>query len=480
MRLTVVYCAIVVFGSMTALAQLMEDAVRIANSNGTISSRAAGLGIAYSGIADDYAALYYNPAGLSLLAKKEFSIGLEYLRTSSTATFFGVGSSIGSSIVKPTSCGMVFPFKTGVGTAAIALGYNYESSLDNTLRFDGYNPSSSIVQNLVNETPNLYTNLAYQVSIADTIGRGKLHSPIVGNVQQTGFITERGGIHNFTGGGAITVSPSFSVGLSVAGKWGSFNYAREYKEADKNNVYKVWDKLTFEDTDFSSLTLHENISQQIAGVSATVGLQGRFSDAFRFGVTIKTPTLYHIDENFSRDISATFDDGNTLVPIYPNNGNSFAGNNSYEIITPFVFGLGLSYHIEGLTVSTAVEYNDLSQLHFDEAQPGLLRLNNDILQKLTEMVTYGVGAEYEIPTSAVIVRASYMGITSPYLSGVTSTASKIFGAGCGIYVAPNVRLDFAARYSSYSQTRSNYGTSGSFVDYTFSPLQVSVQLTYRY
>jgi len=478
MKLTIVSFIVLLCSEIHSTAQQVEDAVRIGNSNGTISSRAAGLGISYSGISDDYSALFYNPAGLSLLAKREFSIGLEYLRTSTSSDFLQSGSSIGSSIVSPTNCGFVFPFKTKTGTAAIAFGYNYESSLDNTLQFDGFNLTSSIVQYLVNETSDLRTNLAYQVSIADTKGSGKLHSPIVGEVQQTGFITERGGIHNVTGGGAITLSESFSVGLNIAGKWGSFNYDREYKEFDINNKYNVWDTLNFNNTDFSSLTLNENITQQISGLSATIGFQARFGDAFRFGVTIKSPTFYHIDENSARSISATFDDGTILTPLYPENSTSFAQNNSYQIITPFVFGLGFSYHLEGLTVSTAMEYNDLTQRHFKQAQPELLRLNTEILRTLAGIITFGVGAEYEIPNTTLVIRASYTGVTSSYSN--SSAITKIFGAGCGIYVAPNVRLDFAARLSSYSQTRSNYGVAGSFVNYTFSPTQVSAQLTYRY
>lgn len=477
-----VFCIIVlVCFAMSVQAQQVEDAVRLGNSNGTVGSRPAALGISYAGISDDYSALYYNPAGLTLLAKKEFSIGLEFMRTSTTGNFFQTSSGIGSSIVSPTHVGMVFPFKTKMGLASVAFGYNYESSLNNTLQFDGFNPSSSIVQSLMSETSDLNSNLAWQVSLADTRGSGKLHSPIVGNVQQTGFITERGGIHNFTVGGALNLSETFSVGANVAGKWGSFKYMREYKEFDKNDVYNFYDTLNFTNTDFTSMTLNETIDQQLSGVNATIGLQGRFGDAFRFGVTIKTPTFYHIEEDNSRSISATFDDGNTYIPVYGNGDNAYIGKNSYDIITPFIFGLGLSYHTGGLTVSTATEYNDLTQLQFNEAQPDLLILNNEILKTLTGIISYGVGVEFEIPNSVVIVRASYMGVTSPYSNTAIDGASNIFGAGCGVYVAPNVRLDFAARYSTYSQARSNYAmSSGSVVDYKFSPVQVSAQLTFRY
>ncbi len=482
MRSTLICTIVLLCYAMSVEAQQVEDAIRLGNSNGTVGSRAAALGISYAGISDDYSALYYNPAGLTLLAKKEFSIGLEFMRTSTTGNFFQTSSGIGSSIVSPTHCGMVFPFKTKTGLASVAFGYNYESSLNNTLQFDGFNPSSSIVQSLMNETTDLNNNLAWQVSLADTRGSGKLHSPIVGNVQQSGFITERGGIHNFTVGGALNLSETFSAGVNVAGKWGSFKYMREYKEFDKNDVYNFYDTLNFTNTDFTSMTLNETIDQKLSGVSATIGLQGRFGDAFRFGVTIKTPTFYHIEEDNSRSISAKFDsDDKIYTPVYPNSDNAYLGRNTYDIITPFTFGLGFSYHTGSLTVSTAAEYNDLTQLYFDEAQPELLLLNNDILKTLTGIISYGVGVEFEIPNSVVIARASYMGVTSPYSNTAINGASNIFGAGCGVYVAPNVRLDFAARYSTYSQSRSNYAmSSGSVVDYSFTPVQVSAQLTFRY
>ncbi|MBI3260052.1 MAG: hypothetical protein HYZ54_11335 [Ignavibacteriae bacterium] len=480
MRKIILYSVIILFTCLTSKAQFVEDAVRMANSNEPISSRAAGLGISYAGIADDYSALYYNPAGLSLLAKKEFSIGLEFLRTSTTSDFMGNSSSIGSSFVSLSHVGIAFPFKTHIGIGAVAVGYNFEHSFDNTLQFDGFNPTSSIVQSLTGETTDLEQNLAYQASLADKATNGTLHSPIIGNLQQTGFITERGGIHNFSVGGSLSLSQSFAVGLTIARKWGTYHYARKYDESDKNDVYTVWDSVNFTTSDFSSLTLNENLDQEFSGVSGTIGLQGRFSDAFRFGVTIKTPTYYHISEVSSSSITARFDNGFTGIPKYPGNGNSYDYQNSYDIITPFIFGFGFSYHSGGLTVSTSAEYNDMSQLQFNNALSEIMSINNDILRTLTGSVTYGLGAEFELPNSPVIIRASYTGISSPYANTAIKGSNQYFGVGCGIYVAPNARLDFAGRYSAYSQTRSNYGTSGSFVDYNFSPLQVSAQLTYRY
>ncbi len=480
MKRTILYTVIAFLSYISAKAQFVEDAVRMTGSNGSISSRAAALGISYSGIADDYSALYYNPAGLSLLSKREFSIGLEFQRNSTSSDFFGSSSSIASNKVSLSHIGVVFPYKTSVGIAAIAVGYNFEHNFDNTLQFDGFNPSSSIVQSLINETTDLKQNLAYQAFLADTSSNGSLHSPINGNLQQTGFITERGGIHNFMVGGSLSLSESFSVGLGLATKSGSFHYARKYDETDVNNMYTVWDSANFTTSDFSSLTLNEYLDQEFSGFSGTIGLQGRFSEAFRFGITIKTPTFYHVTETSSSSITAKFDNGFVGVPKYPNNEGAFNYNNSYDITTPFVFGLGFSYHSGGLTATSAIEYNDMTQLEFSNALVEIISTNNEILRTLTGSLTYGLGVEYEIKDASVVLRGGYTGVSSPYSNPNIKASRNIFSVGCGVYVAPNVRLDFAGRFSPYSQTRSNYGNSGSFVDYTISPVQVSAQLTYRY
>ena len=471
----------VLLGYLPASSQTIDDAIRLATPTGYITARAGALGLSYSGIADDYAALYYNPAGLSLLAKNEFSIGLEFMRIRTTTDFFQTATQLSSSFVTPTHCGLVFPFKTKTGVAAIALGYQYESSFDNTMQLSGYNPSSSVVQSLLGETTDLTQNLAYQVYLADTVGTGSLHSPLKGNVEQSAFISERGGIHSFTVGGGVTLSKTVSVGLNVSGKWGSYAYANEYTESDSKNMYNYNDPITFSSVDFSSLRLNSDIDQQFSGVNATFGLQGRFDNSIRLGFTITTPTLYRIDEEFSRTITATFDNGDQATPKYPSGEKSYNGRNSYEIITPFVFAAALSYHYEWITVSAAASYNDLTQLHFDEAQPELLRLNNQILKSLTGSLTYSVGTEVEIPSTPVVLRAGYSAVSAAYTNDIAGAEQHILGLGAGLFLAPNVRLDLLTRFNSFSQPRVNYGTgTESRYLYTASPMQASVQFVYRY
>jgi len=482
MKLTIALFFIA-FSYSSTFAQTIDNAVRLSTTTGYITARAGAMGLSYSGIADDYAALYYNPAGLSLLTKHEFSVGLEYMRMNTSTNFLQTTLPLGSSSVSPTNCGFVFPFKTSIGIASIAFGYNFEGSFSNTMEINGFNTTSSIVQSLMNETNDFAKNLAYQVYLADTLGgNGKLHSPITGNVQQSAFITERGGIHSFTAGGGISLSKSVSAGINVSGKWGSYTYSNEYKEADVKNQYSYYDKVNFSTVDFNSLTLNSDINQQFSGVNATIGIQGRFDNTLRLGLTIKTPTLFRIEETFSRSITAAFDNGENIIPKYPDGDKSYNGRNTYEIVTPFVFGASLSYHYEWITVSAAAEYNDLTQIHFDEAQPELLRLNNQILKTLNGSLSYSLGAEVEIPSTSLILRAGYSAVAASYINPIAGEEQNIIGVGAGIYLAPNVRLDLLTRFNSYSHPRANYtpgGADSQFV-YTSSPVQVSVQFVYRY
>ena len=56
----------------------VDDAVRISRQGLNFNARALGMGNAYTGVANDFSAIYWNPAGLAQLQSSEFSFGLTY------------------------------------------------------------------------------------------------------------------------------------------------------------------------------------------------------------------------------------------------------------------------------------------------------------------------------------------------------------------------------------------------------------------
>lgn len=459
--------------SLPLRAQFIEDGLRLAQNNGIITARAGALGSAYSGISDDFAALYYNPAGLTLLPKSELSIGLQLHRNTNTTDYFASSTRLNGNSQAINNIGFVSPLNLGKTNASIAIGYMLESDFDDDYKTVGRSNSSIVDAWMRSNSP---TNIAYELFLADSIN-GQLVSPIHGGLNQNATVLESGGMHSISGGLAFDIAPTVSIGFALNGKWGNYSYDRRYTETDDLNTYNYLDDVNFTNVDLSSLTVRETLDQDIAGIGATLGLQGRIDNVMRFGITIKTPSYYSISERFSQKYTATFDDGD--VYAYPSDTED-RGKNSYSVTTPFVFNTAMSFHMAGLTVAGAVEYSDLSQVEFSSSLIEIEDLNLDIAEQLTGRLVWGVGAEYDTGILPVALRAGVTSGSSAYSQSTSEDTYTTYSAGAGIYFASNIRVDAMFSTRNTTQQRSLYNAPGGTfsVDKTMS--QFAMQFIYRF
>ncbi len=471
---------------INAKSQFIEDALRYSQPNGLISARSAGLGIAYLGLADDYSALFFNPAGLSLITKTELNVGMGFQRNANTIKFEHVTSEFKANDAYFSHAGLVAPFKTGMGNAAIGLGYVLESNYNNTYEYNGFNRNNTMTANQAKYgTRNYENNWAYHLWLANQ----DLYTPIVDSLYQNVYVTEKGGLHDVLGGVAFDVGPSVSVGLNIIGKFGSYDYVRNYSEQDVYNKYNEFDTLTWKNLDFNALYVDETINQDIFGITGSLGLQARISEFMRLGVTVKFPTYYQIDEEYGVYAHSKFDDGWEPNPYDP----AEPARISYKITSPFIYSAGISFHAEGLVFAAGVEYLDATQLSFsdangdevtniDEIRRYFDRLNQDITRELVGQVTWGFGVEWDIPAVPVIVRGSFQSTTSPYSVDVPGASNNVLALGGGVYLAANMRLDAVFRWSSLTQIRTNYGSAenGSLYEQTLKPFNIGLQYTVRF
>ena len=98
-----------------------------------VGAKALGLGGAYTGIADDYTALYYNPAGLGQIQNSQFFGSLGNLSSNDQITHLGINYSESSSYTKLNSLGLVIPVPTSRGSLVFAAGYHNVRQFDNSL-----------------------------------------------------------------------------------------------------------------------------------------------------------------------------------------------------------------------------------------------------------------------------------------------------------------------------------------------------------
>ncbi len=457
-------------------AQFPEDALRFATPGVGVGALSLGMGNAYTGVASDFSAIYWNPAGLAQMEHGEFSLGLSQLNYKGKGTFFGGSNSLANNATNLNSLGLVYPVPVHKGSLVLAFGYVRQSNFTTGLSFEGFNPNSSIIQTFARDgasfPSDLSDNLAYQLFLSDidTVN-GTFISPIRDRVTQIGRVLEGGGLNNWSVAGAVDIGRDLSAGLTLTYLSGSYKYEREYTEQDNDASHTVFP------FDFDQLTIDEFVESDISGVNAKLGLLYRVPSRFRFGIGVKTPTSFHVREDFGTTASSFFDDG----AVFPTDGpfESFASG-EYDVITPWVFSGGLSVIIRDLVLSGDVEYTDWTQLEFDDANPDVIALNKDIKEIFRATANLRVGLEYDIRKYGVRVRGGFIYNTSPYEQDRSSAFDqKYVTGGLGILLSGSTMLDIAYARGWWQTDRVNYD-GASRVDEKITTNNFLATVSYRF
>ena len=470
-----VSCAVVIIGVTQSFAQFPEDALRFATPGFGVGARSLGMGNAYTGVASDFSALYWNPAGLAQMQRGEFSFGLSHLNFKDNSTFFGAEDSYTNNSTNLNSLGLVFPVDVQRGSLVFAFGFSRNSNFTTGLAFDGFNPGSSIIQMSAPDggfyPSDLSGNLAYQLYLAniDTT-TGRFISPITGNVQQSGQVIEGGGINNWSGGAAIDMAKNLSVGVTLTYLSGTYKYDRTYKETDTKGFHNSFP------FDFNELVIDENVTSDLSGFNAKLGLLYRVPNRFRFGISVKTPTSINVKETFNTSARSYFDNGD----IRPTDGPfETPGSNEYDVITPWVFTVGGSFIVQDLVLSGDVDYTDWTQLEFDNANADLIALNKQMKTIFRPVFNLRAGAEYDVKDYGLRLRGGFIYNKSPYDGDPSEFDQKYVTAGLGILLGETTMLDLAYARGWWKSFRTNY-SSASLVAEDIRTNNLIMTLSYRF
>jgi hypothetical protein len=460
----------------TSYGQFTEDALRFTSANRGVGSRALGMGNAYIGVSDDFSATYWNPAGLAQMRRIEITGGVTNFNYNNSVSFLGATTDGKQSSTKLDNVGFAFPFPTLQGSFVLAFGYNRAADYTTTTSYDGFNANSSII-------PSLYDNAAsYDIPFQVYLENKNGYTPITKNVQQTGTVTETGGLGNWAFAGAMDVAKDVSFGVTLNVISGSYKYERNYLEADVNNVYNNTQPGLPADSAylrFNKFYYDNTVNSDISGVNAVFGMMYR-ADRYRVGLTIKTPTSVKITESYTNAGTSVFDGNyNPGTTTY-----SWDASNDYGVKSPWTFGAGVSVEpLYGLLLSGDVDYTDWTQLEWTDNKD--LEVENNAMHKELRAVTnIRVGAEYEVPGTDLRLRAGYMMQPSPYVGDPSSYDANTFTGGAGILLQNNVLLDLGLGFGSFSTYHSNYVDQllkfASRTDEKIKTTRVNFTISYRF
>ncbi len=176
------YILLAVLLPIFSAGQSGADIVRPFWGAGGPSARATGLGGAFTGVADDQSALFYNPAGLGHMIDGEINIGFDHSSFDSELASNIIGTGIGVAATRLANLGIAMPV---TGTRLTwAAGYNLVHSFERKKEFMEWHycegddcsdalPDSSLALDRVDEdgnVGNLSLGLGYQVSPKFALG----------------------------------------------------------------------------------------------------------------------------------------------------------------------------------------------------------------------------------------------------------------------------------------------------------------------
>jgi long-subunit fatty acid transport protein len=431
-------------------AQFPEDALRLSMSSFNIGSRAFGMGGAFTGVADDFGAIYWNPAGIGQIKYFELTGGIGHLGYKNNSKFLGGSSSFSNSSTSLNNAGFVYPIPTRRGSLTLAFGFSRSSDFTTALAFNGFNSASSIIPSLYDPDEN--QDLAWQLYLEDSTG----YSPIQRNVNQRGSVLEENGVNNWSVAGALEVAPKLYVGAAVSLFSGSYSYNRNYVEEDTKRVY------TQPPFDFQQLLMDNLIEWDLSGYGVKFGMLYNIQEKARIGLTVKAPSRFTVTERFQTDGTSVFKTPDKSGAYQYN--ATIKGASEYDVQTPFVFGAGVSIGAGGFLVSGDAEFTDWTQMEFKNPSSnisGLTKKNADIKSLFRATTNLRVGAEYAIPKTDVRLRGGFIYHPSPFEGDPDSFAQKYVTGGIGFALQSSVFIDIAYAHGFWDTFHVNYDeTSG--------------------
>ena len=400
-----------------------------------VGVRAMGMGGAFAGLADDFTAVYWNPAGLAQMQQREVSVAfLRNARENRAVTGLRTATeSRATAALSNTrfgSLGFVYPVPVYRGSLVLAAGFNRVKDFDWVLDY----PPVPVVRDDAGAVVG--DSLAFDDSFRH---EGELAITSVA--------------------GAIDVSPSVSVGLTFSLIGGDDESSSEFVSVDTEDFFyqrRFTDREVFEDDYGTTWT-------------ATLGAMVRTpreDPRFRFGLTMTTGPSHKVGYTFRAPPDTVFslvefDDGRVAEAA----SEDFAS--SYEIALPLSFGLGVSGRpVPQVTLAASVHATEWTQTEYAGEDHWELRTNTSFEDQYVDVLRWHLGAEWQVPWLALDLRAGYYADPLPFVGPRDPDAApdevnnplvrvlrdrRFLTLGAGISLEEAVRVEAAYTRGNYEQ-----------------------------
>lgn len=381
-------------------------------------ARAMALGGAYSALAEDFTATYWNPAGLAQIRKMEFYGSMSQLRVTNQIEYQGTTTENTNGFNQFNALGAVFPVPTFRGSLVFAIGYNRVNQYDDFNVVEGY-PDP---------------------------GNGR-------RFYQNHETTVVGGLGQWTFAGAVDLTENMSLGATLNILSGKNNHSIRYYADDRSEDADPPLFIDGESIEMMEDEANIEYNPDYSGVSFKIGSLFRPIENLRIGLTVSTPAYVRVEEN-SIDAETIRLDDSTYIDL---GGEAFR---KYRLTSPWRFEIGAAYKYRWFTGSGSVEFVDWTQTRFessiidDEGRDIDNAINRSILSDYRATTIYRLGGEFVVPALGAKLMAGYMHHPSPYKASVEEVNSdrNYLSAGVSFLVDKQVKIDMAYQHGWWKRS----------------------------
>jgi long-subunit fatty acid transport protein len=476
--------AVFLINFVSIFSQNTNDVLRLAFPGLGVGGRALGMGNSYVGVSDDASASYFNPAGLGLIKRMEFSGGIDYYKMNNSATLFGNTTEYSNSSTQINQLAFVFPFPTLQGSLVFGLAYNQNSNLTSALNFDGFNPANnSRIQYLTNQNSDLIYDLLLSFPVYDQSNNYLYDSTVIqGKLNQNGLRLNSGSVQSWALSTAIEIYKNLFVGGTLNIISGEFTSSYDYYEEDILRLYQnvLTDPTVPTTKGFQSLYMNSLMNWDISGWDLKIGLLYQLNKISRIGATLQFPKSYTIKEKYSVDAYSQF----STNTVYLANPEDYETIVEYDILTPFVISTGASFNYMGFLASGEISFSDYSQSEFSNprniSQREIVEMNKEIKSLLGAAVNYNLGLEYTFPLIGLRLRGGYFTQQSAYKNDPSDFNRKFLTGGAGFLIDETLSVDLTYLHGWWKDYGDNYGFNLSRTFQEISIDRLMLSFSYRF
>lgn len=407
-------------------AQNESDALRYSTQNLTGTARYSAMGGAFGSLGGEFSTLSSNPAGIGMYQYAELTLTPTFHLNSTKSYYNTSGFSSYKSGINMGNLGLIFtsPQKDSKWKRInLGIGWNQLANYNNTIKIEGVNSQSSIVDriiaitngtltsDLINGYGNSYSQMAWNTYLIDpSLVDGEYVSNFSPNSKlQSKTTNSNGGMSEFL----ISIGGAYQERIYIGATIGipTIDYY-EYSEYTEREISDTSNNLR-------KMLLSEEISALGTGYNLKVGIIYRLSEKMKIGGSLHTPTFFNIEEDYNTSITTFFKDST----LYYSMGYFSLFN--YDLITPLKAIISASAIFNDILISGEYELIDYSTSEYLTTDFENENLTITNIYKKTENIK--IGAEMTI--KPFVLRAGYAKFGSPFIAKDFSRENFSYGIG---------------------------------------------------